>query len=426
MNLRNRTIILTAALVVAPLQAFLSPAPAAADAVVVAPPDSVVEGAVHDLQAALRDAPEGTLFRLMPGIYDLTPEAYVEPTCGNCETESTQVVATVGLRVTGENLHIQGPREGAGAAVIRTHAGYGILFEDCEGCALSNVTVTGGERDTSALATDAAVIAKRSSLRMVGCTIRDNIGDSTTVAKTVVGIIGVAGREGSILNLRGNRIIRNSWDGIALYRGAQADIEANVIDGVDLARGTDVGGGRGVGIGVTWNAYATIRGNLVRRYWKGIGAFVDAQVTVEENIVEHVATWGYTLWDAGTGRPSGVFQRNVAYDTGACGASIVRGSSLPPPPGRFVQNVLIQTGQDPRYDSGEPYCQQVPVAEETVPDNFTVAGNILFANRYPERGARSRDLEQPAFLLRWEPVRLALAERPRLAESDFWKKYGGE
>ena len=51
-------------------------------------------------------------------------------------------------------------------------------------------------------------------------------------------------------------------------------IEGNWIDGVDLARGERIGGGRGVGIGATWNAYANVRGNVVRRYWKGIGAFV--------------------------------------------------------------------------------------------------------------------------------------------------------
>ena len=30
-----------------------------------------------------------------------------------------------------------------------------------------------------------------------------------------------------------------------------------------------------------------------------------AQITVEENVVEHIATWGMTLWDAGQGHPSG-------------------------------------------------------------------------------------------------------------------------
>ena len=55
-----------------------------------------------------------------------------------------------------------------------------------------------------------------------------------------------------------------------------------------LACGKALGGGRGVGIGVTWNAKAGIRGNLVRRYWKGIGLFVDAEGTVVENIIEDI------------------------------------------------------------------------------------------------------------------------------------------
>src|SRR6185436_13982215 len=98
-----------------------------------------------------------------PGVYDLTPEAYVENTCGNCEAESTQVHASVGLVVTGKNIRIVGAGDRAAAndaghrgAVIRTHAGYGILFENCQECALLGVTVTEGRRDTAQNATDAA------------------------------------------------------------------------------------------------------------------------------------------------------------------------------------------------------------------------------------------------------------------------------
>ena len=40
---------------------------------------------------------------------------------------------------------------------------------------------------------------------------------------------------------------------------ASARIEDNVIDGVDKAGGRVAGGGRGVGIGLTWNATASIR-----------------------------------------------------------------------------------------------------------------------------------------------------------------------
>jgi hypothetical protein len=395
--------------------------PARAADVPVAPPDSAAADSVENLEDAVAHAAPGATIRLAPGVYDLAPEPYTEPTCGNCPEESTAVTATVGMIVKGDDLRILGP--GDGEAVIRTHAGYGILFEDCHNCAMSGVTVTGGERDTSASATDAAVVVKRGSVSLSNCVIRDNIGDSTTVAKTVVGIIGVCGREASVLTLRGNRILRNSWDGIALYRGAQAVIEANIIDGVDLARGSRIGGGRGVGIGCTWNAFATVQGNLVRRYWKGIGAFVDAQLTARENVVEHIATWGLTLWDAGYGRPSGTFERNVVYDTGACGASIVRGSALPPPPGRFVQNVLVKTGQDPRYDRGEPYCYQVPIARHSVPDNFAISGNVFFDNRLTGGDPGTDDLAPEEFRNRMRPIWDRLGAWPPLRESDFWKEF---
>ena len=407
---------------IAVLLAVAAP-PARAEEVRVSPKGSAGSPSSPDLASAVTGAAPGTVIRLERGTYDLTPAPYVEYTCGNCEVESTRVEATVGLRVSGEGIRIQGPE--GGDAVIRTHAGYGILFEDCMDCALSGITLTGGVRDTSENATDAAVVVKRSRVTVENCRILENIGDSTVVAKTVVGIMGIAGRDGSLLTARGNRITRNSWDGVALYRGASAIIEGNLIDGVDLARGSHVGGGRGVGIGATWDAAAKIRGNLVRRYWKGIGAFVDAQVVVEENVVEHVATWGLTLWDAGRGRPSGFFSNNVVYDTGACGVSVIRERGDPPFPGRFVGNVLVKTGQDPRYDSGEPYCFQEPIARHAVPDSFVIEQNLLYSNRTAGDRPAPGDVEERVFRERLVTVRARHEKWPVLKESDFWKGFAG-
>lgn len=399
--------------------------PARAAEVLVAPPGASVQGAVTvtDLQSVLTRVEPQTVIRLSPGTYDLHARPYSEPTCGNCQQAATRVEATVGLRVSGQGIRIEGA--GDGEAVIRTHAGYGILFDNCTDCSLGGVTVTGGQRDPDPHATDAAVVAKQSRVTVENCLIRDNIGDSTLVAKNVVGIIGIAGRQGADLTVRNNRIIRNSWDGIALYRGAHAVIESNVIDGVDLARGKVVGGGRGVGIGVTWDSQAAIRGNLVRRYWKGIGGFVNAQITVEENVVEHIATWGLSLWDAGSGRPAGFFLRNVVYDTGACGASIIRQNEGPPFPGRLVQNVFIMTGQDPRYDSGEPYCFQLPIARHAVPAAFSIAGNILHENRIADGKPDPDDVGERAFLYRMKAIWERLQPWTALRESDFWKDFGG-
>lgn len=396
-------------------------AASAAEEIVVAPPGSGVPGAVTNLDSLFAGVADGTVVRFSDGVYELTPKPYVEPTCGNCPAESTQVEATVGLTVTGRGIWILGPSQGE--AVLRTNAGYGVLFENCTSCSMEGMTVTAGARDTMATATDAAVVVKRSSVGITNCTLRDNVGDPETVRKTVVGIMGVAGREGAVLTVRGCRITGNSWDGVALYRGAQGVIEDNLIDGVDLARGETIGGGRGVGIGLTWNAFATVRGNLVRHYWKGIGVFVDAQATVEENVVEHVATWGLTLWDAEVGRPAGTFRRNVVYDVGACGASVVRTSPDMPPPGQFVQNVLVKTGQDPRYDTGEPYCFQTAIAEHAVPETFSISANIPFQNREPNRVRPPGDLAPRDFEARMKPVWAALGRWEAVQRSDFWADY---
>jgi hypothetical protein len=373
------------------------------------------------LESVLQRVPEGTVLRLASGVYDLTPDEYREPTCGNCPDVNTPVHATAGLVVTGRGIRIVGPE--TGTAEIRTHAGYGIVFEDCVDCALERVTVTGGQRDTSAAATDAAVLVKRGTVSILDCRIMNNVGDSTRVARTVAGIIGIAGREGADLVIRGNSILRNSWDGIALYRGATAVIEDNVIDGLDLARGDRVGGGRGVGIGVTWDATATIRGNLVRRYWKGIGAFVNAAITVEGNVVEHIATWGVTVWDAGTGRPSADFTGNVIFDTGACGAAIIR-ESAEGTPGRLVGNVFFRTGQDPRYDSGEPYCFQAPVARHAVPATFEISGNLFAGNRGPGDAPVPEDVTDEAFREGLDPIWQKLRQWRSVQLADFWKSLG--
>ncbi|HXG00659.1 MAG TPA: right-handed parallel beta-helix repeat-containing protein, partial [Bacteroidota bacterium] len=213
---------------------------------------------------------------------------------------------------------------------------------------------------------------------------------------TIVGIMGICGRENSRLIISGNRIIRNSWDGIALYRQAEAIIEDNVVDGVDKARGERIGGGRGVGIGVTWNGKATIRRNLVTRYWKGIGIFVDANATVQENIVEDILTWGIAYWDADKGMPVGVIERNVIYRTGACGASITRtreGDS----PGRFVGNIIVETAQNPKYDSPDYYCYQCALALHAVPKGFVIEGNLFYNNRRATPDLPDDDMPLNAF-----------------------------
>jgi cyclophilin family peptidyl-prolyl cis-trans isomerase/HEAT repeat protein len=317
---------------------------------------------------------------LAPGRYVLESSVYTDPSCGNCEDATESVPATLGLKVSGTGVEIVGTH--ADSVVIETRAGYGLLFEDCADCALRHVTVTGGVRSPDGRATDAAVVVRRSTVTLEACVLRDNVGDSAVVATTVVGIAGIAVREGGDATVRGCRIVGNSWDGIAMYRGARAHIVDNVVDGVDRAAGARIGGGRGVGIGLTWDAQAVIERNLVRRYWKGIGAFVTADADIRENVVEDILTWGIALWGPGGAHPAARIERNIVFRTGACGVMIERpvGGG---PPGTLIDNIIVQTGGNDAYDRGEPYCWQRPIARHSVPPEFVERGNLLAGSRQP-------------------------------------------
>jgi len=375
-------------------------APAAADVISLAPGES--------LGAVLQRAAErpGTVIELAAGDYVLSPTPYTDPTCGNCEDPNQSVPATLGARVSGEGVVIRGPgaagATGApdssrGEARIVTHAGYGLLFEDCRDCRIEGVTVTGSVRDTCGRATDAAIVVRRSTLAIERCRIAENIGDSATVAHTVVGVMGICGREGSDFTIRDCEILRNSWDGIALYRDARARISECVIDGVDRGARGPACGGRGVAIGMTWNARGEVIGNLVRRYWKGIGIFVDAEATVHENIVEDVLTWGITLWDAEKGRPFGDIQWNAVYGTGACGISVTRGLIGGRGGSIVAHNAIVKTGQNPKYDSGEVYCEQKAIAVEATRPDMWVGENWCYGNRETGGKQGGRDVPEEEF-----------------------------
>ncbi|MFO7892532.1 MAG: right-handed parallel beta-helix repeat-containing protein [Longimicrobiales bacterium] len=351
-----------------------------------APLGAVLEGppaAPSHLQTTLASIVEPATVVLRPGRYNLQAEAFTDSTCGNCQELETPVPGTRGLHVTVPGVRIVGP--GADSAFIHTNAGYGLYFDGCDGCALEGVTVTGGVRDPDGRAADGGVVVKNGRVELTDCVVRDNIGDSATVAETVVGIAGVVGREGSEIVVDGCRVIRNSWDGFALYRQASAEITNTVVDGVDAARGGQVGGGRGVGIGATWDASVMVRNTLVRNYWKGIGGFVDARVDARCNIVEEILTWGLAFWGADGGAPAAVFRENVVYETGACGAMIARETEVAEgeDPGELVGNVFVATGQDPRYDSGTPYCHQRAIARHAVPPGFEIERNLVHDAREP-------------------------------------------
>jgi hypothetical protein len=326
----------------------------------------------------------------------------------------------VGLHIRGRYVAISGPADQS--AVIYTHAGYGLFIDRCTHALVQDITITGGTRDTNGNATDAAIVVKNSSAIIRNNYIHDNIGDSVIVARKIVGIMGITGREHSRITVTGNRIIRNSWDGIALYRDAEADVQHNVIDGVDKATGQRVGGGRGVGIGVTWNAKATVTRNLVKRYWKGIGLFVDAQGSIQENVVEDVVTWGISLWDADKGKPIGFINDNVIYNTGACGAMIVS-STVTDKPGHFMRNVLTLTAQNPKHDSPDYYCYQCALALHNVPKGFSIEQNVFYKNRRATPDLPDNDIPEAQFLKAIEKYCEWLSADTLFQNSDFVRQF---
>jgi hypothetical protein len=383
-----------------------------------------VQATPGSLQRAVARSTGPTRFVLAAGHYYLAPTKFTDSTCGNCDTADTPVPASFGLLLRGRHIELVG--SSADSVIIYTNAGYGILFDGCDSCSLRGVAITGGTRDADGRATSGAVVVRHGHVSLDSCSIRDNIGDSATIAKVVVGIAGVVGREGSDIHISNCSIRRNSWDGIALYRGARAEIRDNVIDGVDKAAGGRVGGGRGVGIGLTWDADAIVERNLVTRYWKGIGVFGDARAVIRHNVVEDILTWGIAYWGAETGGPVATIEENIVYLTGACGAMIERNApDTGVEPGRFSRNLLVRTTQAQRYDSGEPYCPQRPIARIKVPARFAASGNLVYDVRQPGDWPQDRTSSVDELKASASPLVARLRRSPALRSarffSEFWK-----
>ena len=373
---------------------------------------------VIGLQAVLSGKVDSLEIYLQPGDYYLSPTSITDSTCGNCEEPNQFVPATAGLEISGSYVKITGPEDRS--AVIHTNAGYGIYFNHCKRGIIENLSVTGGIRDPDGNATDAAIVVKNSAVTIRNNHIYGNIGDSAIVVKNIVGVMGICGRENSDLTITDNEIIGNSWDGIALYRDATATIIGNLIDGVDKASSKVAGGGRGVAVGITWNARATIDGNLVKRYWKGIGIFVDANVTARNNIIEDILTWGIAYWDAERGKPVGIIENNIIYSTGACGVSITR-SQPGPNPGHLIGNVIVRTAQNSKYDAPDYYCNQCALSISSKPDNFRIDDNKFFNNRRATETLPDYDLSESEFKKYAEDLQNRLLNSALFRQSDFVK-----
>jgi phosphohistidine phosphatase SixA len=118
-------------------------------------------------------------------------------------------------------------------------------------------------------------------------------------------------------------------------------------------------------------------------------------------------------------RPSAHLDENAVYRTGACGASIERGPEDGAPPGRLLGNAFVRTGQNPRYDDGEPYCPQRPIARTRVPSGFRVEGNLVHDARQPGEAPLEPELDREAFRQAVAPLLERLRAQPATARSRF-------
>lgn len=323
-------------------------------------PDGSEYAPYQSLEEAIDSAMPGDMIFLMPGIYSADAEAYTDSLCGNCLEHRTIVNATVGFHIKDKQLTIEGYDRDS--VRLMTNAGYGILFEDCPSSRISNLTISGGKRDVDGNATDAAIVVKNSEVIVKNCTIIDNEHKLDTV---VVGIGGVFGREGAQIVISNNLIKNNGWDGIALYRGAKAFITGNTIDE-----------GRGVGIGITWDAHAVVTRNLISNYWKGIGTFGHSSAIVTNNIVFDNLGWGIIA----TGNSYMEARNNNIVRNGNCGFAAWSDSAR----GIVINNIIADNGWREKW-----VCPCVGVWMNGIRENFRIEYNDVWGND----SAEYRDIE---------------------------------
>ena len=310
----------------------------------------------NDLQNGLDAARDGDQVMIAAGTYRAKPGEYVEKLCGNCQEHQTAVEASRGFLVERKAIRITGVDPDS--VILETNAGYGVLFLRSKGSIIENCRITGGVRDLDGAATDAAIVAKFSKVEVRHCHIVNNDHQLDSV---VVGIGGIMGREGSELHIHDNLIYNNGWDGIALYRGATAVITDNRIEK-----------GRGAGIGVTWDAVATVLRNHVSEYWKGIGSFGTSRVTARNNIVMDCLGWGIIA----TGTSFMEATNNLIYRNGNCGfANWGDKDAWDGPRGICANNIIMLNGWREQW-----VCPCVGVWMAGKLANFPTSYNNVFAN----------------------------------------------
>lgn len=273
-----------------------------------------------DLQAVIDRAVDGDTIMLGAKTFEARPTKYVDSLCGNCENPQTTVEASYGFLIKDKSLVLVGTDRRTTRLV--TNSGYGVFFVNSRSSQIHNLTITGGRRDGDGNATDAGLVIRQSALTVTEVDIRDNDDRDSAV---VVGVCGVVGREGAEIELRNCSIVNNSWDGVALYRGASA-----------LIADCRISDGRGAGIGVTWDAMCVAYRNDVSGYWKGIGSFGTASLISHNNLIHDNLGWGLIA----TGQSHLDAINNVVHHNGNCGVAPWSTDSR----GRIINNIITQNG----------------------------------------------------------------------------------
>jgi hypothetical protein len=298
----------------------------------------------RSLQDAIDGATDAQTIRVAAGIHEANATEAVDPTCGNCADEDyrVDVPITVGFTVVGKSVHIVGAS--AEQTVLQTGAGYGLYFERAGQSTVEDLTVTGGVRDADGRATDAAIVVRYTDLTVRNVDIIDNNDLYTGDPDPVVGIMGIAGREGADITVLQSRVLNSSWDGITLYR---SDPEVGGSEARALVIDTLVGctedcvstAGRGVGIASTWDSSLEVSNSEVHHYWKGIGTFGNSTALLTNNLVRDQHGWGLII----SGESTATVHNNVIANNGTTGMAAWSEDIS----ASFVNNIVTGNGWNP-------------------------------------------------------------------------------
>ncbi|MHA2641677.1 MAG: right-handed parallel beta-helix repeat-containing protein [bacterium JZ-2024 1] len=303
------------------------------------------------LDEALEKAPDGATLILLPGTYEATAHPATEPFCGNCLDPKTTVSFTYGWKITGKSVILRGTD--AERTLLKTNSGYGVFIENAGFVEMAHLTITGGVRDKDGSATDAGVVVRHARVYIHDTRI---IGNNNQAEGVIVGVGGVMGREGAVIILENSRIEDNSWDGVALYRGATL-----------MARDNVIRKGRGAGFGITWDATATLIRNEVTGYWKGIGYFGESRGVVFNNIVHHNLGWGIIA----TGNAEVLARNNISAYNGNCGFAVWEETAR----ATLENSIIAFNGWRDQW-----VCPRVGIWTNAGPDHLSLKNNLVFGH----------------------------------------------